>query len=308
MEQKWVAKVILKDLKLGFSHESVLKRFHPDAMELYNCSSMLRQVLDVIRAQSLGDGKPSLDSSLGFSSLPTETVLFSKFKPMLAQRLPLNQLATLMTDKPYCVETKYDGERIIAHVDRDAKRVELYTRNAVDYTSQYAPTMRGIFLHGVLGRQAVLDGEMLAWDELEEVFMPFGHNRTVAQNTDQHRHLCYVVFDMLFYMDNDGETYDLRRTKLQARRELLTQVVEPLPHRLEVGAMFVTSSAAEVQNRLEGACEAREEGLVLKDPNSKYYFNARKRGWFKLKPEYDGLTETQDLLVVGAFFSDSQKR
>eukprot|EP00971_Amphidinium_carterae_P038438 756021-Amphidinium_carterae.1 len=71
MEQKWVVKMILKvttrldnggnidvvdefvmallvvvvvDLKLGFSHESFLKRFHPDAMELYNRSSMLRQV------------------------------------------------------------------------------------------------------------------------------------------------------------------------------------------------------------------------------------------------------------------------
>ena len=28
---------------MGFSHESVLKRFHPDAMELYNRSSILRQ-------------------------------------------------------------------------------------------------------------------------------------------------------------------------------------------------------------------------------------------------------------------------
>merc|ERR1719265_3005589 len=54
--------------------------------------------------------------------------------------------------------------------------------------------------------------------------------------------------------------------------------------------------------------DAREEGLVLKDTNSRYWFNARKRGWFKLKPEYDGIAETLDLLVIGAYLGDSQRR
>ncbi|CAJ1327834.1 unnamed protein product [Effrenium voratum] len=68
------------------------------------------------------------------------------------------------------------------------------------------------------------------------------------------------------------------------------------------------SSAEEAQRRLEGAIEARLEGLVVKDIASKYYFNARKRGWYKVKPEYDGNSETVDLLVVGAYFGDSAKR
>merc|ERR1719215_2009682 len=52
----------------------------------------------------------------------------------------------------------------------------------------------------------------------------------------------------------------------------------------------------------------RQEGIVLKDIDSRYFFNNRKRGWFKVKPEYEGLSETLDLLVVGAFFGDSQRR
>lgn len=52
----------------------------------------------------------------------------------------------------------------------------------------------------------------------------------------------------------------------------------------------------------------RQEGLVLKDINSRYWFNARKRGWHKIKPEYDDMSETLDLLVVGAYFSDTKKR
>ena len=38
------------------------------------------------------------------------------------------------------------------------------------------------------------------------------------------------------------------------------------------------STAEEAQRRLEGAIEARLEGLVVKDMASKYHFNARKCG------------------------------
>lgn len=325
-EQKWLAKLILKDLKIGFSHESVLKRFHPHAMELYNRSSMLKQVLDEIRTQYIraqageiptkieglagtGGAASSTSNFRDAGVSPGQSILFSKFKPMLAQRLPLDQVAARVDGtREFLVETKYDGERMIMHMDRDTNRLELYSRNAIDYTSQYVPTMRNTFFDGVLGRQAVLDGEMLSWDKVEEAFVPFGHNRTVARANDPNRHLCFVVFDVLFYMDKEGEIFDLRGTRLQSRRELLLRVIEPQPHRLEVSTALVATSAADVQNRLEGAVDARQEGIVIKDAHSKYYFNARKCGWFKLKPEYDGLSDTLDLLVIGAFFGDSQKR
>ena len=34
-EQKWIVRVILKDLKIGLRHERVLKFYHPDAMDAY---------------------------------------------------------------------------------------------------------------------------------------------------------------------------------------------------------------------------------------------------------------------------------
>lgn len=95
-----------------------------------------------------------------------EPVLFSKFKPMLAQRLRMEQISKIVDGSlTFSCEAKYDGERILAHIDVDAKRVELYTRNAIDYTASYAPSTRSVFLGGLIGRQAVVDGEMLAWDE-----------------------------------------------------------------------------------------------------------------------------------------------
>jgi DNA ligase-4 len=43
-ENKWLNRIILKDLKIGFKHERLLKAFHPDAIELYNMSTNLERV------------------------------------------------------------------------------------------------------------------------------------------------------------------------------------------------------------------------------------------------------------------------
>ena len=36
--------MILKDLKIGLGHETVLKNYHPDALDLYNVTSDMREV------------------------------------------------------------------------------------------------------------------------------------------------------------------------------------------------------------------------------------------------------------------------
>jgi len=54
---------------------------------------------------------------------------------------------------------------------------------------------------------------------------------------------------------------------------------------------------------LNDAIDAREEGIMVKDPESIYRPNTRKGGWYKLKPDYiNGLTDQLDVLVVGGYF------
>jgi hypothetical protein len=40
-EQFWLARVILKDMKMGVRHESMLKLYHPKATDIFNASSSL---------------------------------------------------------------------------------------------------------------------------------------------------------------------------------------------------------------------------------------------------------------------------
>lgn len=37
---------------------------------------------------------------------------------------------------------------------------------------------------------------------------------------------------------------------------------------------------------LNDAIDNREEGIMIKDPNSPYQPNMRKGGWYKVKPDY----------------------
>ena len=41
---KWIGKIILKDLKIGFQYERILRIYHPEALDLFNITSNLREV------------------------------------------------------------------------------------------------------------------------------------------------------------------------------------------------------------------------------------------------------------------------
>ncbi|RLN46229.1 hypothetical protein BBO99_00006334 [Phytophthora kernoviae] len=44
-EQKWIVRIVLKDLKVGLRHERVLNFLHPDAMKMYNHTNDLHKLL-----------------------------------------------------------------------------------------------------------------------------------------------------------------------------------------------------------------------------------------------------------------------
>ena len=56
-------------------------------------------------------------------------------------------------------------------------------------------------------------------------------------------------------------------------------------------------------NALNDAIDGKEEGIMVKMPESAYKPNTRKGGWYKIKPEYvNNLMDELDVLVVGGNF------
>ena len=166
-EQKWLTKIVLKDLKLG-SNEKILKCFHPRALELFYNTNSLRQVFTRLKDKG---------TDLGLQLFQLHTPI----RPMLAGRKVYDELKKLLISLEVYVETKFDGERIQCHLSADGQ-VSFFTRNANNYTYLYGPKMRDYMLQAVTGgiQSIILDGEMIVWDTTLGKPAPFGQNKPVA--------------------------------------------------------------------------------------------------------------------------------
>lgn len=192
-------------------------------------------------------------------------------KPMLA-----HSADEAFDDPRWLFEIKWDGYRILAFVHDG--RVELRSRGAKDYTSAYAAIADDL---GRLGVDAVLDGEVVAFDE---------DGRSDFQLLQQHgsspaERLAYVAFDLLHLRGRS-----LLRLPLARRKELLRELVtEDLPrvrYADHVEGDGVAFAAAATGLGLEG--------VMAKKLDSTYLPGKRTRTWLKIKT-----TQRREALIGG---------
>ncbi|CAN9497485.1 unnamed protein product [Ophioblennius macclurei] len=296
LEQKWLIRMILKDMKLGVSKETVLQVFHPDAAELYNVTTDLSKV-----CLQLHDPAVSLsDVSIG---------LFAAFKPMLAAVADVGGVEKQMGGAPFYIETKLDGERIQLHKDGDVYKY--FSRNAFEYTQQFGgsplegsltPHIHGAFQSHVVS--CILDGEMMAFSAAADAFMQKGSKFDIKRLMDDSElQTCFCAFDLLLL---NGRK--LGKETLASRRRSLQTVFAPVKGRIHLVSAAEARTAQDVVAALNDAIDGREEGIMVKDPASLYKPDKRGEGWLKIKPEYvDGLMDQLDLLVVGGYWGKGRR-
>lgn len=296
VEQKWLIRMILKDMKLGVSKETVLQVFHPDATELYSVTTDLDKV-----CRQLHDPSISLNEiSIG---------LFSAFKPMLAAVANIRQIEKQMGNQRFYIETKLDGERIQLHKDGDVYKY--YSRNSFEYTQQFgASPLEGSltpYVHNVFKSHVVnciLDGEMMAYNPIAETFMQKGSKFDIKRlMDDSDLQTCFCVFDVLLLNDQKFGNEPLKK-----RHDTLQTVLTPIKGRIQLVPKTEAKTMQEVVNALNEAIDNREEGIMVKDPMSIYKPDKRGEGWLKIKPEYvDGLMDELDLLIVGGYWGKGRR-
>ncbi|KAI1885348.1 hypothetical protein AGOR_G00219210 [Albula goreensis] len=296
LEQKWLIRMILKDMKLGMSKETALQVFHPDAPELYNVTTDLDKV-----CRQLHDPSVSLSEvSIG---------LFSAFRPMLAAVANVKQVEKQMNHRSFYIETKLDGERIQLHKDGDVYKY--FTRNAFEYTQQFGATpLQGSltpFIHNVFKphvRNCILDGEMMAYNHTMDTFMQKGTKFDIKRLVDDSElQTCFCVFDVLMVNDQKYGHEPLRK-----RYDVLQTVFTPVQGRIQLVEKTEAKTMQEVVSALNEAIDNREEGIMVKDPLSIYKPDKRGEGWLKFKPEYvDGLMDELDLLIVGGYWGKGRR-
>ncbi|TYH36365.1 hypothetical protein ES332_D13G259100v1 [Gossypium tomentosum] len=306
-EMKWVIMIILKDLKLGISEKSIFQEFHPDAEDLFNVTCDLKLVCEKLRDRTQRHKRQDIEVG-------------KAVHPQLALRVRDPAAAwKKLHGKEVVVECKFDGDRIQIH--KNGTDIHYYSRNFLDH-SEYQHGMSNIITQNILVDRCILDGEMLVWDSTLNQFAEFGSNQEIAKaakdGLDSDRQLCYVAFDILYV----GDTSVIHQS-LKERHELLQKVVKPLKGRLEIlvpnGGLnahrppgepcwsCIAHSVNDVERFFKETIENRDEGIVIKDLNSKWEPGDRNGKWLKLKPDYIRAGSDLDVLIIGGYYGSGRR-
>eukprot|EP00762_Andalucia_godoyi_P004210 ANDGO_05462.mRNA.1 DNA ligase 3 len=197
------------------------------------------------------------------------------------------------------VEEKMDGERLQAHVcGNDVSIFSRSSRNSTESRASLVPFLR---LAATKCSTCIVDGELLVVDEQSGKIETFGTVQSFAgRQYDPRRHLCVVLFDILYL--NGQSLVDL---PLVRRREIIREWLVEVPRHVMLSQGFELDFAntehatQELQRTFDACNSAGTEGLVIKDLGSRYIPGDRSL-WMKLKRDYiPGAGDTVDLVLLG---------
>ena len=197
-----------------------------------------------------------------------------------AGRLPRDEEA-------YAFEIKWDGVRAITEIDASGD-LRMHSRRLNDITPRY-PEVHGIAA-AMAGRGAVLDGEVVAFDDRgRPSFGVLQHRMHLAGASEVRRRMVeipvvYFVFDVLWLAGTD-----LTGMPYVERREVLDDLGLAAPS-WKVAPCHPGAGTA----LAEAALAQGLEGIVAKRLDSVYEPGRRSRTWIKIKN-----VRHQDVVIGG---------
>jgi DNA ligase 1 len=306
LEARYLLRLVTGSLRLGIGTPTIL-----DALaQVYTGSRKDRPVLE--RAYNICCDLGLIAATLASDGLAAVQKLRVRagnpVRVMLAQRLSdADEILTRLGGR--CMaEYKYDGMRLQAHRTADGQ-IELFTRRQERVSSQF-PDVVELLQSGLGPREAILEGEVVAYDAAAGELRPFQevmfrrrkHGIAEAARDVPVGLFC---FELLYA---DGE--DFTELPYLDRRARLAEAVT-LSDRLRLTTALDIATAPALEAAFEQAVADGSEGLVCKAIGSNAIYQAGARGWLwiKLKRDYrTELADTVDLVVVGAYAGRGRRR
>jgi bifunctional non-homologous end joining protein LigD len=207
-------------------------------------------------------------------------------KSPMSRAVPLT-LASL-SDKPFSnpdwlFEVKWDGVRGLAYVSNG--EVSVRSRTGREIAPEY-PEVRDL-ADQLDASEAIVDGEIVALDDSGRSNFQKLQNRSGVRNPSRTLletiPATYYAFDLLYC---DG--YDLRKTPLEQRKDLLRTILRPNAH--------IRYSEHEVEKGTELYEAARHQGLegIIGKKRDSVYAGQRTSLWLKFK-----IVDELDAVVCG---------
>jgi len=278
-EAKFIGKILTGDLRIGLRaglvEDGIARAFGAPAADV-SWASMLTGDL----------GEVALLARRG-ALLSAQLRLMHPLQFMLAS--PEEDAAAIMrrVGGEAWVEDKYDGIRGQLHKEGD--RVVLYSRDLNEVTAAFPEVVAAA---ASLPHDVLLDGELLAFkDGVVRPFFELQHRlgrKVVSAQLLADVPVIFVAFDLLYL---DGR--NLLTEPLRERRRRLEAL--NLPSAFMLAYLIRALDAVELDRIFDDARARNNEGLMVKDPESRYTPGRRGLGWLKLKKAL----ATLDVVVTG---------
>jgi len=317
IEAKYIVKIMTGDLRIGLKEslveEAIARAYGLTLAGVQKANMLLGDIAETLRLAAggkLGDAKMRMFHPLGF---------------MLAS--PVGSAEQGLNCFPEAVvEDKYDGIRAQAHVS--GGEVKLFSRTRDEITESFPELPDAL---AGLGEDAILDGEIVAWEHQGGRARPFSvlqqrlGRKKVSERMLREIPVAYLVFDVLYaggelLIDRPlrerakildellaGKTVRARDTKAR-RKTGQTQLAFGDDDDILVASVIrAPVSRASTPDELEDLFVAAQtrgnEGLMIKDLNSPYAPGKRGQSWLKMKREL----ATLDVVVTAVEYGHGKR-
>jgi DNA ligase-1 len=278
-EAAYLAKIVFGDLRTGVQegvlHYAIAEAFGRDGKAVQRAQLLvgdLGEVAVLAKHDRLASAQFKLFHPIQFMlAVPQETAA---------------DAAKTMAGRTFIAEDKLDGIRAQVHKQGDgaAARVAIYTRT-MDRTDASFPDVVDAVRR--LPGDFLLDGEIVPFRDGK--VLPFAHiqkrlgRKVLTPKIIRENPCAFIAFDILY---RDGEL--LMDKPLRERRAALESLAtEAL---LLITNVTPVTTGDEIDTAFCNARDCRNEGLILKDPQSPYSPGRRGQMWLKLKthlPTFD---------------------
>jgi DNA ligase-1 len=304
LESKHVTRIVVGRLRVGIGDPTLMdalsvatagdKSARPPIERAYNLSSDLGLVARTLYAEGV-EGLRAIYVKVG-----------NPVRMALAERA--DSAEEILGRLGKCaIEPKYDGFRMQIHKDGDT--VAIYSRGLEDLSGMFPDVVAAVGQQ-ISARQAIFEGEALAYDPQSGVYKPF-------QETSQRRRihnieemsaalpLRLLAFDLLLL-----EGQDLTRAPYMERRGALSGAVAPYDGLggIQVSTVLITEDPEEITLFYEDRLEEGFEGIVAKRLDGTYDAGKRGFNWIKMKRSYQTLLrDTVDCVIVGYYYGKGRR-
>lgn len=318
LSARYLVRIVLGNLRLGLSDKTVL-----DALSIYAVGDKSkREVFD--KAFGARNDLGSIAELLVKKGLERvekiKIVPGFPIAPMLCEREDTIDKIFERMNK-VAMQPKYDGLRCQLHFESDGfekrkemsvqqnglfkkedEKVRVFSRNLETLSDMFPDIKKGAQLLGC--KSFILDGEIIGWDENTGSFMPFQwtiqrRRKYKVKDTKSKVPVRLFVFDILYL---DGK--DLTQLPLIERLTKLENIIDlSKTKKLQVTPTDYFEDEQEGKDKFHLYINKDLEGIIAKDPNSKYELGKRSLEWIKFKrAAQQGLADTIDCVVLGYYY------